>query len=267
MAGRTFTAEDRQGAPIVGIINEEAARRFWPGQNPIGRVLSGGRNPNAPQITIVGIVASSRHDGPNQPYKVELFVPQAQFPSRRVTMVIEPARDVASMNAAVRQTLKEVDPLLPLSTLTPMSQLVGATVALPKLYATLVTVFAAGALLLAALGVYGVMAYVVAQRQREIGVRLALGAMPSGIRRMILGQSGRLALLGLGIGIAGALMLGQLIGKLLFGVTPFDAPTLIAVPVILGDSRRGDVDCVVDAGEASDGVGSGECDSRGVATW
>jgi len=106
--------------------------------------------------------------------------------------------------------------------------------ALPKLYATLVGLFAAAALLLAALGVYGVMAFVVNQRQREIGVRLALGAEPAGIRRMVLGQSGRLAIVGLAVGIGGAMLLGQVIGRLLFGVSPTDVPTLVAVPLVLG---------------------------------
>lgn len=115
-----------------------------------------------------------------------------------------------------------------------MERLVGSTVALPRLYATLVALFAAAALLLATLGVYGVMAYAVAQRQREIGVRLALGAAPSGIGRMILGQGGRLALIGLGIGLGGALLLGQLMGKLLFGVGRYDAPTFAVVPLVLG---------------------------------
>lgn len=234
VAGRQFTADDRRGAPMVGIINEEAARRFWPGENPVGRVLSTGREAEAPRITVVGIVASGRHDGPNQPYKTELFLSSAQFPSRGVTLVVEPARDVAALTTALRSTLRDVDPLVPLRPVTPIGQLVGETMSLPKLYATLVGLFAAAALLLAALGVYGVMAFVVNQRQREIGVRLALGAEPAGIRRMVLGQSGRLAIVGLAVGIGGAMLLGQVIGKLLFGVSPTDVPTLVAVPLVLG---------------------------------
>jgi ABC-type antimicrobial peptide transport system permease subunit len=118
--------------------------------------------------------------------------------------------------------------------LTPIEENVGTSIAMPRLYATLVAIFAATALLLAALGVYGVMAYAVTQRQREIGVRMALGAEPRGIRRMILKQGGAMAAVGLLIGVALSLMLGQLLSKLLFGVTPFDLPTLIAVPTVLG---------------------------------
>jgi putative ABC transport system permease protein len=234
VAGRTFTADDRKDAPLVGIINEEAARKFWPGENPLGRVLSTGRRAEAPKVTIIGITASTRHDGANQPFKTEIFLPFAQFPSRGVTLMLQPSRDVASLTAAVRQTFHDVDPLLPFSALEPLTARAGSAVALPRLYAMLVGLFAGAALLLAALGVYGVMAYAVTQRQREIGVRLALGAEPSRIRRMVLGEGGRLALVGLGVGLAGALFAGQLLGKLLFGVSPYDAATLISVPVVLG---------------------------------
>jgi len=120
------------------------------------------------------------------------------------------------------------------SALTPIEQSIGNAVALPRLYATLVGIFATAALLLAAIGVYGVMAYVVTQRQREIGVRMALGAQPGGIQRMILGQGGMLAALGLVIGVTLSMMLGQLLSKVLFGVSPFDLPTLLAVPLVLG---------------------------------
>ena len=234
VAGRYFESGDRKGAPLVGIVNEEAARRFWGSENPVGRTLALGTEPNADRLTIVGVVASARHDGPNQPYKAELFATQAQFPTRVMSLVMEPSRDVGSLAAAYQQALREVDPLLPAATLEPIDQQVGNAVALPRLYATLVGTFAAAALLLAAIGVYGVMAYTVAQRQREIGVRLALGAAPAGIGRLVLGRGVRLALAGLGIGLAAALALGRVIRSLLFGVTPFDAATLIAVPLVLG---------------------------------
>jgi len=229
-----FTADDRKDAPLVGIINEEAARKFFPGVNPIGRILSTGTRADAPQITIVGILASAHHDGANQPFKTELFLPFAQFPSRGVSLILQPSRDAAALAAAVRQTLHDVDPLVPVSALEPLTERAGSAVALPRLYAMLVGFFAAAALLLAALGVYGVMAYAVTQRQREIGVRLALGAEPAGIGRMVLGESGRLAVGGLALGLVGAVLAGQLLGKLLFGVSRYDAPTLITVPVVLG---------------------------------
>ncbi|HVE35561.1 MAG TPA: ABC transporter permease [Gemmatimonadaceae bacterium] len=234
VAGRQFTADDRAGVPLVGIINHYAAERYFPGKDPIGRMLSRGNAPNVPPITIVGVVASGRHDGPNQPYKPELFVPIAQRPSRGVAIVIEPARDLTSASQTFARSLREVDPLIPVSTLAPIETSIGDAVALPRLYATLVGIFATAALLLAALGVYGVMAYAVSQRQRELGVRMALGAEPGRIRRMILGQGGKFAAIGLGVGVAMSMALGQLLSKLLFGVTPFDVPTLLAVPAVLG---------------------------------
>ncbi|HEY6826289.1 MAG TPA: FtsX-like permease family protein, partial [Gemmatimonadaceae bacterium] len=234
VAGRQLTADDRPGVPLVGIINQYAGERYFPGKDPVGHMLARGKAPDAPQIQIVGVVANGRHDGPNQPYKPEIFVPIAQRPARGVAIVIEPSRDMASASQTFAQSLREVDPLVPVSTLTPIESSVGTAVALPRLYATLVAIFATAALLLAALGVYGVMAYAVSQRQREFGVRMALGAEPGGIQRMILGQGGKFAVLGLGLGVAMSMMLGQLLSKLLFGVTPFDLPTLTAVPAVLG---------------------------------
>lgn len=234
VAGRNFTPEDRAGSVEVGIINQEAARRFWPGKDPIGRVLAQGEDSTSPRITIIGVVASARHDGPNQPFKVELFTPFAQSPSRGPVFVLEPSRDLESAVAAFRQALKEVDPLVPVASVEPLDQLVGTALSLPRLYALLIGIFAGAALLLAVLGVYGVVAYAVAQRQREIGVRLALGAAPSAIRRLVLGQGARLALIGTGLGLLVALGVGTLLKSLLFGVSAVDAPTFLAVPVVLG---------------------------------
>lgn len=233
VAGRPFEAGDREGALAVGIVNEEAARRFWPGENPVGRVLALGESDQAPRITIVGVVGSARHDGPDQPYKPELFVPWEQYPTRVLNLVLEPAGEGPALAAAYRQALRDVDPLLPVAALEPIGQRLGDAVALPRLYATLVGLFAASALLLAALGVYGVIAYTVAQRSREIGVRLALGADPAGIRRLVLSRGARLAVIGLAIGIAASLALGRVIETLLFGVTPFDVATLLTVPFVL----------------------------------
>jgi len=233
VGGRQFTADDRQGIDRVGIINEYAAERYFPGKSAIGRKLARGPQDTLP-ITVVGVVANARHDGPNQPYKPEIFVPIAQRAARGVSVVVEPSRDLASATRAFAQSLKEVDPLIPVSSMTPIDESIGTSIALPKLYAVLVAIFATTALLLAALGVYGVMAYAVTQRQREIGVRMALGAEPRGIRRMILRQGGTLAAVGLLVGVALSLMLGQLLSKLLFGVTPFDLPTLLVVPAVLG---------------------------------
>ena len=234
VAGRQFTAADRQGADLVGILNEYAAERYFPGKDPIGRMLLRGSAPDAPRLTIVGVVATGRADGANAPLKPEIFVPLTQRPARGVTVVIEPSRDLAAATRAFAQSLRDLDPLIPVSAMQPIEERIGSSVALPRLYATLVGIFAGAALFLAALGVYGVMAYSVTQRQREIGVRLALGAAPSGIQRMIFLQGGKLAAIGLLVGLTLSIMLGQFLSRLLFGVTPFDVPTLVMVPTVLG---------------------------------
>ena len=227
--GRTFTAADRDGAVPVAMVNATAARLMWSGKSAIGRqIASGGK-----QATIIGVLTDGLHDGPNQPVKAELFVPLLQFPARGVTVVFDPRNDVASAVAAVRQSLAAVDPAIPLGTVQTMAELAGTSVALPKLYALLVGVFAVAALALAVLGVYGVMAYVVAQRQREIGVRLALGAEPGAIQRLILGEGGRLAAMGVGFGVIGAALMGRALSKLLFQVGTLDVATYAAVAGIL----------------------------------
>ena len=233
LSGRLLTADDRDGAPLVGVINEEAARRFWPGQNAVGHAFATDDGPDGKRVTVVGVIAAEHHDGPNQPYKAEVFISLNQFPSRGLTLVLEPRSDAASLGAAVRQTIHDVDPLIPLRTLEPFEQRVGDAIALPRLYATLVALFATAALLLAALGVYGVMSHGVAQRQREIGVRLALGASPGGIGRMILSEAGRLAIAGALLGLVGAMAIGQVLSRLLFGVTPYAVVTLLVVPTLL----------------------------------
>ncbi|HYM27055.1 MAG TPA: ABC transporter permease [Steroidobacteraceae bacterium] len=227
--GRAFTAEDRDGSVPVAIVNQEAARRMWRGQSPVGRqIVSGGK-----QATVVGVVATALHDGPNQPVKAELFLLLPQFPARGVTVMLDPRADVASAVAALRETLHAVDPAVPLGAVQTMAERAGAAVESPRLYALLVGVFAAAALGLAVLGVYGVMAYTVAQRQREIGVRLALGAAPGSIQRLVLREGGRITAIGTAVGILGAALMGRLLSKLLFQVGTLDAVTYTGVALVL----------------------------------
>jgi predicted permease len=233
VAGRDFSPEDREGAPLVAMVNEEAARFLWAGKSPLGRVLKLGSDSSAPQVTVVGVVGSARHDGPNQPYKPEMLLPIAQVPSRGVAVVVSPARAPTAAVAAFRTGLQEVDPLVPIAGVTQMDDLVGEAVAGPRLNAVLIGGFAGVALLLAMLGVYGVMAYAVSQRRKEIGVRMALGAAPAGIRRLVLDQGARLAALGVVLGMATALAVGRFLRSLLFEVSVVDPRTLVAVPVLL----------------------------------
>ena len=235
VAGRGLTADDRSGAPRVGVINQEAARRFFPDKSPLGRVIALGRDSASPRVTIVGLLGTTYQDGPNQPPKVEMYVPINQTSGgAAVVFLLEPKRGADAAVTAFKQALHDVDPLLPLGTVTPIEEMVGTALSLPRLYALLIGIFAGAAVLLAVLGVYGVMAYAVSQRQRELGVRLALGAGPGRIQRLVLGQGTRLALIGVGIGLVASVGLSQVIRRLLFGVGTFDLATYVLVPLILG---------------------------------
>ncbi len=184
-------------------------------------------------MTVVGVVANAHHDGPNRPVKPELFLPVGQVPARSFSVTLDPARGQAAALDAFRDALRAVDPLIPMGPVTALDHLVSETVALPKLYAGLVASLAAAALALAALGVFGVMAYVVTLRRREIGVRLALGARPGAIRALVLGQGGRLALIGGALGLVGAALLTRLLRGLLFGVSALDPVTFAGVALML----------------------------------
>ena len=233
LAGRMFTDQDRIGSPQVAILNEEAAKRLFPGVDPVGRAVTSGLDSTADRFTIVGVVASTRTDGPNQPYKIEMFGPIHQFTTREFNVIVEPARSTAAAVNAVRQALKEVDASIPLSGVVSLDESFATVTALPRYFAIVVGSFAAMALLLAVVGVYGVMAYVVALRQREIGVRLALGAAPQGIMSWLLGQGAKLTLTGLILGIASAVVATRVIAALLYGVSALDAVTFAGVAVVL----------------------------------
>jgi predicted permease len=231
--GRMFTPEDRAGTLPVAIINQEAARRLFPDGRPLGRILATGVDSAADRVTVIGVVQTARPDGPSAPVKSELFLLHSQVTTRFMVLVVEPARDQAAAVTAVRSALREVDGEVPLGAVGTIGQAFADVTAIPRYFAIIVTVFGAAALLLALVGVYGVMAYVVSLRQREIGVRLALGAEPEGIVRWLLGHGARLAVLGLGLGVAAALASTRVIGSLLYGVGTLDVLTFAAVAVLL----------------------------------
>ncbi len=233
VAGRPFEPTDRAGGNLVGIVNEEAARRFWRGKDPVGRTLATSEAADAEPVTIVGIVANIASDGPRDPIKPELYLPIGQFPARTFTVVLQPASTGAAALAALRSSLAEVDPLVPIFEPGTLEQAAAGAVALPRTYAVFLGIFASAALALAALGIYGVMAFSVAQRHREIGVRVALGATPGAIRRMILGQGARLVIVGAIGGALGAVLASRAIRSMLFGIEPFDPVTVGAVLVVL----------------------------------
>jgi predicted permease len=230
--GRGFTARDHGDAPPVAIINEAATRRWFPGQDPIGkRVVAG----NATR-EIVGVVADVLQRDPGQQAVPQLFAPYAQATTRSFRMVVRTAGDPLVLAAAIRAQIRALDPNLAIAELTPLDQLVTRSVARPRFYTALLGLFAGVALALAATGIFGVMSYTVAQRTREISIRMALGARAGDVLRMIVGRAVMLAGIGALLGIIAALALGRVIQMQLFGVTLLDPLTMGAVVLVLAAS-------------------------------
>jgi putative ABC transport system permease protein len=212
---------DRESAPTV-VINETMAKRHWPGQDPIGRRMRFG---DSPWFTIVGIVADVQIRGPRDPHEVETYMGYWHNPEPGVNIVLKTATDPAAMEEPLRRAVKEVDPAVAVAGLATMDAMVADANGGARFYATLVAIFAGLALVLAAVGIYGVMSYAVAQRTQEIGVRLALGAAERQIFGLVVGESLKLAVIGLAIGLAAAIAVGRALSRLLFGVHGTDAVT------------------------------------------
>jgi putative ABC transport system permease protein len=234
--GRTFTPEDRDDTPQVALINREFARLYFPGENPIGRRIDLGWGYNGVRQggVVVGVVGDVKQSGLDHDVVPEFYMPFAQRPMSVVNVVLRTASDPEALATAARAAVREVDPELPLYRVRAMQEIVGASVAQPRFYTMLLVVFAGVALALAAVGTYGVISYGVVQRSHEIGIRLALGAQPADVQRLVVGQGARLAAGGLAIGIGAALLLGRVMSSLLFGVSASDPLTFVAVAIVLG---------------------------------
>jgi predicted permease len=226
--GRMFDARDHAKSPDVGLLNEAAARKWFPNEDPIGTRVVSGR-----PLEIIGVVGDVLQRNPGQPAMAQLFLAYAQRTTRTVQLVVRGSGDPLSRGPAIREQIRAVDPNLPLAELTPLEQVVARSVARPRFYTSLLTLFAAVALALAATGIFGVMSYTVAQRAREISIRMALGARSIDVLRAIVGQALALAGTGVVLGIAGAIALGRVISNQLFGVGLFDPVTLAAVVAVL----------------------------------
>ena len=234
-SGRLIEARDVDGAPRVAVINQEFARRFIPDRDPIGRRITFG-NPedtSAAWWTVVGVVANVAQEGLNaRPYP-QLYRPIAQVPRRAVFVSIRTAGDPDALASGARQALRSVDPELPLSDLQTMGQRVAKNIATPRVSVAILSLFAAVALALAAVGIYGVQSYAVGQRTREIGIRMALGASEHDVRRLVVRQGMTPAVLGLAVGLVGALLVTRLMEGLLYGVTATDPLTFAAAALFL----------------------------------
>jgi predicted permease len=230
-AGRDFDERDNARVPHVAIINETFARRLFPGEDPIGRTLITGMVQRPSQI--VGVVADVRSSGLNAPPEADYFLPALQRLELSTNILVRTTMSPAAMAPLVREALRAVDPDLPLLQPQALSTRIAQTVANRKLALVLLAGFAALALVLASLGVYSVMAHLVAFRTSEIGLRMALGASPNAVMRMVLGHAGRLTLVGIMFGIGGALVVSRLMRQALFDVDPAEPFVYIALSVAL----------------------------------
>jgi predicted permease len=236
LAGRDFTEiEAGDTTARVVVVNETMARRWWPGQDPIGRRLSiGGSGPDAPWLTVVGVTRDVRQRRLGQAAEEQLYLPFAAEARREMTLLVRTAGDPAALAPALRREIGALDPALPFVDLDTMTAVVHRSLWLQRLYGVLFGAFAGAAVLLAVVGVYGVIAYAVAQRVRELGVRMALGARPRDVAALMLRDGARLAGVGLAIGLALALGVTRVLGAALQGVSPHDPAVFLGVTTVLG---------------------------------
>jgi putative ABC transport system permease protein len=233
LKGRAFTAQDKAGAPPVAVVNETLAKKHWPNADAIGkRFRFYGPLDKNPWIEVVGIVQDVRHDL-NTPITPDFYLPHAQDSWNAMVLVARTQVDPASMSTAVRQQVWAIDKDQPVFDIKTMEEVRSLSVALYSFSSIMLAIFAGVALLLAAVGIYGVMAFAVTQRTQEIGIRMALGAQTTDVLKLVLRHGMCLALLGVGIGLAGAWGLTRFLANLLVGVTSTDLLTFSVVTVTL----------------------------------
>ena len=234
LKGRDFDERDTRDSAKVTIIDERLAREYWLDDDPIGkRIRFGPPEDNEPWHTIVGVVREVKHDRLDASTRESVYLTLPQMPIGGMSLAIRTGGRPENLIGAVRGQVRELDPDLPVTRVMPMTDVVARSVWQPRLYTALFGVFAAVALILATVGIYGVMSYAVTQRTREIGLRMALGAQRQDVLKLVVGQGFLLASIGVGAGLAAALALTRLMSSLLFGVTATDPITFAAVSVLL----------------------------------
>ena len=232
--GRNFTAADRTGAPKVVLINEAAARRFWPGEDPIGKPIAVGQGGFGDRAEIVGIIADVRYGTMDAPPGPDVFIPFAQSPRNSMVLYLRTTSDPRALAVAVRAEVRALDRNLPVYDLKTMTERISDATSSARFSAVLLGVFAAIALVLSAIGIYGVMSYAVSQRTHEIGIRIALGAEPRDVLALVVRRGLGLTVVGLVVGVAAALASTRVLTTLLYEVRPSDPPTYIVIAGILG---------------------------------
>ncbi|HVF90769.1 MAG TPA: ABC transporter permease [Blastocatellia bacterium] len=232
--GSNFTGAETADSQGVVIVDETFANRFWPGEDPIGRRIKlGGNQSTAPWLTIVGVVGHAKHYNLNSKGREQVYFPHAQRQTRTLFLAVRTSGDPSALVGAIRSQVWALDPSQPLSDVQTMEQRVYSSVAQPRFNTMLLGIFASVALILAAIGVYGVMNYAVTQRTHEIGIRMALGARQKDIFGLVVGQGMLLVAIGVAIGLVGAFIVTRLMASLLFGVTATDPTTFAGVALVL----------------------------------
>jgi putative ABC transport system permease protein len=236
--GRFLTAADREDAMPVVVINDTMAARYWPGEDPLGRQFMMGTD-DKPWLTIVGIVGTVRHNAVVEEPRNEMYIAHAQLPGhirsapRGMTLVIKTDGNPLAISGAVRDAVRAIDRNLPISDIRTMESVTATALAQPRFVTFLLAVFAATALALASIGIYGTISLLVSERTQEMGIRLALGADRTTILKLILGQGLMLTTIGLAAGVGGAMMLTRALSGLVYGVGVLDPLTFVAVPAVL----------------------------------
>jgi len=233
-SGRFFNDQDTPENPRAAIIDEYMAQEYWPHEDPLGkRIAFGGLDADGKWITIVGVVGRIKQYTLDSDSRIAFYLPQTQYPSRAMNVVLRSRTDPSGLTSGVKKELRELDSDLPMYNVRTMQQRLEESLARRKFSMVLLTGFAGLALALATIGVYGVMAYLVNQGTRELGIRIALGASQRNILALVVRQGMALALAGVAIGLAGAFALTRLMQSLLFDVKATDALTFAAIPLLL----------------------------------
>jgi putative ABC transport system permease protein len=234
--GRTFTEADSEKAPLAGMINAMTARRFLSNEDPIGKRFMFGHPSatNPPKwFTIVGVVSDTRLYGLANPARLEVYVPLRQNPTSGMALVVKSGADPAALTSGIREAVQSIDKDQPIRAISTMKELVSNSVATRRMTLVLLGLFSGLALVLGAIGIYGVISYSVAQRTHEIGIRMALGAPRRDVFRLVVGQGLKLAGIGIAIGIVGAFGLARLMSSLLYGISATDFETFAGVAILL----------------------------------
>jgi predicted permease len=233
--GRLFHDDDVAGKPLVAIVDDYMAQQLWPNQDPIGKRLHiGGINEtDSPWIAVVGVVGRIKQYSLDSDSRIAYYLPQTQYVTRAMNVVMRAGKDPVALTDAVKQQIREINPDLPLYNVSTMQERFDNSLARRRFTMLVLGAFAAISLGLAVIGIYGLIAYLIGQGNREVGIRLALGATPANIKALIVRGGMTLAFWGVGIGIAGALIVSRLMRSLLFGVGANDLVTFVAVPSLL----------------------------------